>query len=157
MPRIPNISPFHFQPERFHRPGWLQGGVISDNGNQTVTVTKGAGYIRIADNVYADLKFITWDADSSIAIGTNTTVYIGVEYNNGSPRIFSTTDASDFTGTTNFFLGTIVNVSDILYLGKQIDSIHDKQSFVYVTNATNATSTVTNKVYEQDTIPANKT
>ncbi len=88
--------------------GRKTGGVISDAGSSYIAVTAGTGFIKATDDDNATLMFFDWPAPSNIAIPANSTRYIGVEYNSGTPQVVSrTTDTWDLD--TEFSLGVVVN------------------------------------------------
>ncbi|NIU01238.1 MAG: hypothetical protein GWN01_10000, partial [Nitrosopumilaceae archaeon] len=47
----------------FHSSGLVTGGVISDNGDGSVNVSAGHGYIRLIDDPTEELYAISWDAE----------------------------------------------------------------------------------------------
>jgi len=94
--------------------GQIQGGEITDNLDQTVTVASGNGTFRIADDDISQIKFMKWDANTSVSIPTDSIRYIGVEYNSGTPRILSK-DSNTWNYDTEFPLGSVINLEDNLY------------------------------------------
>ena len=103
--------------------GKISGGEITDNGDGTVSVAAGTGYIKTTDNDIGSTKFFDWDADLSLEITNNTTKYIYVSYNAGSP-IVATSATIPSDRNTNVLLGmvyredsTIHIVSAGLYIG----------------------------------------
>lgn len=95
--------------------GRLTGGTITDIGGAAVSVSAGTGLVRVADDDVSDVKFIDWVASSTIDIPANTTRYIGVEYNAGSPRVTLRT-TENFDLDTNFQLGKVVNENGTLHI-----------------------------------------
>lgn len=95
--------------------GRLTGGNITDNGDGTVSVTAGTGLFRIADDDISQVKHGNWSASSSIAVALDTAVYIGVDYNSGSPIIVTKTSTGDWDLDTNFPLGSVINQAGDLY------------------------------------------
>ena len=84
--------------------GKLTGGAITDNGDGTVAVTSGTGFIKTTDSDTGESKFFDWSANSSLSLTDNDTNYIYIEYNAGSPQVaVSTTMPSD--KNTNVMLG----------------------------------------------------
>jgi len=58
----------------------------------TIDVAAGEGYIRTTNDQQGDLVFITWAASLGITIptpaaGQETTRFVGIEYNSGSPQV----------------------------------------------------------------------
>lgn len=97
----------------FHFSGWISGGAVADAGSETIDVAAGTGSIRAADSDTAELMFFDWSASTGLAVPTDTTRYVGIEYNAGSPRVvLKTTDAWDYN--TDFPLATVVNTSGAL-------------------------------------------
>jgi len=103
--------------------GKISGGEITDNGDGTVSVAAGTGYIKTTDNDIGSTKFFDWDADLSLEITNNTTRYIYVSYNAGSP-VVATSATMPSDRNTNVLLGmvyredtTIHIVSAGLYIG----------------------------------------
>lgn len=129
MSRLPVSNLFHHRVDLQHNVGHVDGGAISDNGGAVVTVTAGTGFLRIADSDLADLKYIAWDENASLSIASDTTAYIGIKYNSGSPVIFQTTDITDMNGTTAFSLGTVVNVADSLIINQQVHGVNVKSEY----------------------------
>jgi hypothetical protein len=95
--------------------GLISGGEITDNGNQTISVAGGTGWIRIADDNVSSLKFFNWSASNNIAIGTLETKYIGVIYNSGSP-IIDVRNTSNWDLDTDFPLGAVTRDDGVLHI-----------------------------------------
>jgi len=70
----------------FHSAGWVSGGAITDAGGGNINVAAGTGLIRATNSATAQIAYFDWSASSTIDMA-NTTNYIGVEYNGGSPRV----------------------------------------------------------------------
>lgn len=104
--------------------GWVSGGVITDNGDETVDVSSGTGYFRVTDDYDAYLKFGSWTNTSSLAISTDSKVYIYVDYNSGSPIVSVTDNIASIRDTewSKFELAEIVNEGGALHISshKQI-------------------------------------
>ena len=108
----------------FHSSGWVSGGVITDAGSGNITVAVGTGYIRATDSSVVQLLFMDWSALGSTAIPSDTTRYIGVEYNAGSPAIIiKTTDIWD--KHTDFPLGLAVNEGGTLFIENSPHGVGD--------------------------------
>lgn len=91
------------------------GGAITDAGGATIDVSAGAGFIKATDSDIAEILFFDWSAASAITIPSNTTRFVGVEYNAGSPQIFiKSADSWDFD--TEFPLGAVVNEGGVLHI-----------------------------------------
>jgi len=111
----------------FHSSGSTSGGVISDNGGGNITVSAGTGFIRATDSDVAELPTFDWPALGSTAIPSNTTRYIGVEYNAGSPQVVVHT-SYDWDFNTNFGLGNVVNDAGTLHIENSPHKVGDHAS-----------------------------
>ncbi len=106
----------------FASTGLLIGAEITDGGSETINIASGEGTIRDADEHDADLFHFDIDAENAVSmagdggvIPTNTTRWIGIEYNSGSPQfIVKTSDTWNFH--TEFPLGNVVNESGVLHI-----------------------------------------
>lgn len=78
--------------------GLISGCALTDNGDGTVDVAAGTGFIRILDSNIAALKFFDIPATAGIALTDNSRNYIYVDYNAGTPIIAVTT--ADFSATS---------------------------------------------------------
>jgi hypothetical protein len=93
---------------QFHSAGVVSGGLITDAGTGTVSVSAGTGFIRSVNSVVADILFTDW----AIGTGGNVTLvntalnFIYVEYNGGSPQVIAT-DVKRTDLHTNILLGTV--------------------------------------------------
>lgn len=95
--------------------GVVSGGEITDNGGATINVAAGSGTIRSTDSNTGELFFTNWAASSVIAVPTNTTRFVGVEYNAGTPRVtIRSSDAWNYH--TEFQLGTVINEAGALHV-----------------------------------------
>lgn len=93
-------------------PGVTSGGVITVSGT-TYIVGAGNGFIKATDSNIAQLNFMKWSGSSAV-LATNSALFLGVDYNSGSPKIISkTTDTFDLD--TQFPLGVVVNDAGTLY------------------------------------------
>ena len=92
----------------FGSTGRKTGGVGSDVGSSKVAVTGGTGFIKATDDDNAQLLPFDWAAPADITIPANSSRYIGIEYNAGTPQVVSrTTSTWDFD--TEFPLLRVVN------------------------------------------------
>jgi hypothetical protein len=66
--------------------GQITGGVLSDAGGENIAVSAGTGMIRSTDDHIGALSYMDWIASSTIPAEL-TTMYVGVDYNGGSPII----------------------------------------------------------------------
>lgn len=92
----------------FGSAGRKTGGVGSDAGSSKVAVTGGTGFIKASDDDNAQLLPFDWAAPADITIPANSSRYIGVEYNAGSPQVVSRT-TSTWDYDTDFPLLRVVN------------------------------------------------
>ena len=94
--------------------GVISGGVISDAGGGEIDVTTGRGLIRAIEGDTNPLKFFDWPAATGIAIPANTTKFVGIEYNGGSPEVVLR-DIDEWDYDTEFPLGTVVREDDRIF------------------------------------------
>lgn len=112
-------------------PGRISGGGITDAGGATVDVAAGQGFIRSSDSGIVDLLSIEWSAVSGQAIPADSTRWVLVEYNAGSPQVSFVSALSGNEGEDAFILGTIVNEGGTLHIAE----VHeDATSGVYNLN-----------------------
>lgn len=96
-------------------PGVLSGGAITNAGGANVNVAAGTGVVKATDSDVATLSFFDWAASAGNAIPSNTTRYVGVQHNSGSPNVvIKTTDTWNLD--TEFPLGTVVNEAGTLHI-----------------------------------------
>ncbi len=96
--------------------GVITGGAIIDGGSETINVAAGTGMIRVSSTQTSQLIPVVWDAETSLAIPTDTSRHIGIEYNAGSPRVLIGTSDSDFNEHDKFHLGDVVNEGGTLHV-----------------------------------------
>lgn len=94
--------------------GRVSGGLISTSAT-TYSVGTGTGLIKANDSDVDNLLFFDWAALATTATVLNTTRFIGVAYNGGSPLVVART-AQTWDYDTEFPLGTIVNDSGSVYV-----------------------------------------
>lgn len=88
-------------------PGVSSGGTISTTTN-SASVTAGTGFIKATDSDVAALNFHDWSASSTVNISNGAKLYLGVDYNSGSPALVART-TQDWNYDTNYPVGTLVN------------------------------------------------
>jgi hypothetical protein len=95
--------------------GCLTGGTVTDAGGGNVDVAGGTGLIRDTDSRIASLFFFDFPASAGIAIPVDSTRYLGVEYNAGSPQVVvKTTDTWNYN--TEFPIAEVFNEGGILHI-----------------------------------------
>ena len=99
----------------FGAAGQYTGGIITDAGGETLDVAAGTGFIKATDSDTAELMNFDWIASAGIAIATNSTVFIGVKYNGGSP-IIDTRSSQNWDLDTEFPLGSVININGVLHI-----------------------------------------
>lgn len=102
-------------------PGKISGGEITDAGGATIDVAAGQGFIRSSDSGVAALYSIEWSAVSGQAIPADSTRWVLVEYNAGSPQVTLVSTLSGNEGEDAFILGTVVNEGGTLHIA----SVHE--------------------------------
>ena len=108
----------------FHSTGWVNGGVVSDNGNDTVAVTAGTGTIKASVGTTQQILFFDWSLNNSLSVPANTTRYVGVEYNAGSPQLVVRT-SDNFNNDTDFILASLINESSVIHIQKEEHAVGD--------------------------------
>jgi hypothetical protein len=111
--------------------GWIAGGDITDNGNQTVAVALGQGLIRATDDPLANLLAFDWASVASIAVADGETRFIVVDYNAGSPEVQSTTTFGDWNQTTRFTLGAVVREGLDIHITQVRQTVNDASATTY--------------------------
>lgn len=95
--------------------GKFTGGDFTDNGDGTVSVAAGTGVIRATNSDTAEILFLDWSANASVALTDSSANYIYVEYNAGSPQIAVATSAPS-DKNTNILLGMVYRVGTDLHM-----------------------------------------
>ena len=113
----------HMQ-DLFHSAGWVSGGVVSDNGDDTVAVTAGTGTIRASTGATQEILFFDWALNNSLSVSANTTRYVGVEYNVGSPQLVVRT-SNNFNNDTDFILASLINENSTIHIQKEEHAVGD--------------------------------
>lgn len=94
--------------------GKIAGGNIATSAT-TFNVTSGNGFIKATDSDVDTVLFFDWPALAATGTTQNTSRFIGVEYNAGSPQVIQKTSDS-WNYDTEFPLGIVVNDSGSLYV-----------------------------------------
>ncbi|KKN11187.1 hypothetical protein LCGC14_1028910, partial [marine sediment metagenome] len=112
----------------YHSVGWVTGGNITSN-NTHINVSEGTGLIRGVDNRTATIFYFDWSGTTDILIPVNTTRYVGIEYNAGSPQVvIKTTDTWDFQ--TDFPIGTVIQEDTGMHILLNPQAIGDHATFM---------------------------
>lgn len=75
----------------FHSAGLVDGGTITNNGNGTINVASGNGFIRAVNTDVSPIYFMSFAGVNNIALTNLTLNYIIVSYNAGTPLVSATT------------------------------------------------------------------
>jgi len=67
--------------------GKISGGTFTSNGDGTVNVSTGSGFIKVSDSAVANTILFDWDINTSVPLTDGVTNYIYIDYNSGSPMI----------------------------------------------------------------------
>jgi len=87
--------------------GFISGGILSDNLDETVAITAGTGFIKTTDSPIGTTLSFDWSADASIALTDDALNYIYVDYNAGTPIIGATIDFTSLDQHTQFVVGMV--------------------------------------------------
>ncbi len=95
--------------------GRSSGGQIIVSGNG-INVISGTGFIKATNSELTTQTFFDWSLASTLSgVAHNTTRYIGVEYNAGSPTVVART-TENWNLESEFPLGTVVSESNRRYI-----------------------------------------
>lgn len=67
--------------------GRISGGEFTDNGDGTITVNAGVGFIKTANNEIGNTVFFNWAENTSVPLYNGSISKIFVDYNSGNPII----------------------------------------------------------------------
>ncbi len=87
--------------------GYITYDGTTDNGDGTIDVGAGTGIIRTTDSATGTAKFFDWSAATGLSLTDQSTNYIYIDYNAGSPSVNITTDYKTITLTTQFIVGRV--------------------------------------------------
>lgn len=96
--------------------GLISGGHILDNGDGTVNVESGSGFIKITDESITQTLFFDWADSTSVVLEDNNLNYIYIDYNDGSPIIGSTSNFGDLNQKSKFSLGRVYRIGTELHI-----------------------------------------
>ncbi len=113
----------HMQ-DTVHSAGLISGGVVTDGGLDTIDVTAGEGLLRATDNSVDELEFIDWSASVGISVPSDTTRYVGIEYNAGTPQAVVRT-TNNFTRNNEFGIAVVTNESSTIHVAASPHKVAD--------------------------------
>jgi len=105
--------------------GVISGGMITDDGDGTITVSVCEGIIKSTDSIIGDNYFFNIEESTTLVLTNDSINYIAVNYNSGTP-IFQTTITNVANGHTIFNLGKVYKedtIIDILNSGLRIEDL----------------------------------
>ena len=95
--------------------GVISGGGFTDNTDGSITVAAGTGITKATNSGIAEACFFNWAENAAVSLTDNSTNYIYVDYNAGSPAVGSeTTKSAD--GRTKFYLGKVFREGTDLHI-----------------------------------------
>lgn len=86
--------------------GKISGGTITSNADGTINVSAGTGLLKTTNSATGNIQFFDWSASNNIAVADEDESYVGIEYNSGSPQVFTETSKTS-DGRTKFYLGKV--------------------------------------------------
>lgn len=97
--------------------GVLTGGAFTDNGDGTLAVAAGTGFVKTTDSATGATVAFDWAADASVTLTDAAQNHVYVDYNGGLPKILATTTpGATVTHTTMFNLGTVYRSGTDLHM-----------------------------------------
>jgi len=98
--------------------GIVAGAEISDDGDGTITLSSGQGYIRTTTGDIGLIKAFDIAADSStgVALVDNDTNFVYVDYNAGSPKFAVTIDRDSIHISDQFDVGRVYRAGTVLHI-----------------------------------------
>lgn len=98
-----------------HSSGIVSGGEVSDNGDGTIKVKAGSGFIRSSDPISSVLYF-EWDELLSLSITENEINYVYIDYNNGTPIILSTNNINILNCKDKYPISRVYRIGTELHI-----------------------------------------
>jgi len=95
--------------------GKMYGGDITDNGNGSISVSAGEGFIKTSNSDTARTQAFSWDANSSVSLADGEVNYVCVDYNGGSP-VISTSTSLPSDHSTKIMLGLVYRDGTSLHI-----------------------------------------
>lgn len=96
--------------------GVLTGGTITDNTDGSVTAAAGTGKIATTNSEMASHVMFDWSQNSNVTLTDNTTNFVYVDYNAGSPQIVSTTSITNLNFRTHIVIGVVTREGTDLHI-----------------------------------------
>ncbi|MBA7527287.1 hypothetical protein ES705_19463 [subsurface metagenome] len=98
--------------------GRISGGVISDDSSGGINISSGTGFIQITTGDIGLTKSFNWSADAIASVGLtdNSTNYIYMDYNAGSPIVKATATRGDIHLGDHFTLGRVYKSGTDLHI-----------------------------------------
>jgi len=87
--------------------GFISGGTTTDNSDGTVTVSGGTGIIKTTDSHLGSNVFFDWSTDSNVSLTDDSTNFVYVDYNAGSPTILATPTLSNINLHTEILISRV--------------------------------------------------
>jgi len=109
--------------------GRVSGGAITDNGDGTIDVAAGTGFIKSTDSPTGDTYYFDWPAKENLALANHTVNWIYVNYNGGDPEIFATDTPEDIDRHTKFSFSRVWredNTLNISALGQEATDVVER-------------------------------
>ena len=135
--------------------GVIDGGVLTDGGIGTLDISAVKGVVKTTDSAIGDNVFFDLALSAGVALTDNSTNYIAVDYNSGTPQfIVSTSNAAN--GHTIFNLGKVYREGtglDIVDSGlniydfnKRVQQHHLEESALHFVSGAIVTATGTRNI-----------
>jgi len=96
--------------------GILTGGTVTDNGDGTAAIAAGTGKINSTSSAMGAQYFFDFVASSSITLTDNSTNFIYIDYNSGSPTISVTLTPESLDQRSQFVNATVQRVGTDLHV-----------------------------------------
>lgn len=105
--------------------GLISGGSPTNNGDGTINVSAGTGFIRASDDILVSILPAVWAQATNLALTDLSFNYIYVEYNGGSNQVVATTTLRADRQTNILLLGVYRDGNEIHLTAEIKDSIGD--------------------------------
>jgi len=88
--------------------GVVRGGKLTDNGDGTVSISSGSGFIKTTNNELGETLMFDWPANANIYLTDNEKNTVYIDYNNGSPYSSATiTPSTDINHNSIISIGPV--------------------------------------------------